>query len=645
MFSLDKFLIISGDQKNVYIRSDDGTQNYTISVFNINVAFVSGNLVRIKQLGTDQIITIPFRNVVEANSALKKLQSQIDVIRTKTPFILEKGMQNYVDGKFVSDLSPIYATLSVYQDNFDDIYGTISNIYGTLSQIEETIITQNYFAGIVSGATGWVNNGDGTMTLPNLQVALFNNNSWIPPLSLFNVLGGTTGVDFPALSNEDTNYIYIDYNGGGPVYVINTSDGAINDSDVIRYLTIYRSNNFLHILEYGDEGLGLPNKINNRIIGTERIARESGLQLGLSGSSGIVTLSEGVVWNASNRVIVDGLNSNDDIFFTNYHIGGSWTYSTLNNTLNNTYYDDGTDLVIASVSKFLTNWYYRGLEVNDHLYEVVSNAQYDNVSEAQLSKVPILPELITSHAFLVGRIIVEVGSQSGFVESAFQTYFQPSNVTSHSDLNNLQGGGPGEYYHLSFNEYDNLAYQNVDNNFTTNQTVDGYLSASTFYGDGSNLTGIFDTKVNNLEYVNPILTLSQNDGSSYSVSISTSDSYVTGLSFSGGVLSLGQTGVGQTFTASIPDIIEDFYFVATESTIYLVSGGTTFSANLNLFNYDRLFDYTGTYSYSGTAPQGTSITTSLWDITRIEYFGSGTGSISTSTQSVAWVDRYIITYV
>lgn len=94
-----------------------------------------------------------------------------------------------------------------------------------------------------------------------------------------------------------------------------------------------------------------------------------------------------------------------------------------------------------------------------------------------------------------------------------------------------------------------------------------------------------------------------------------------------------------------PSIIEDFYFVATESTIYLVSGGTTFSANLNLFNYDRLFDYTGTYSYSGTAPQGTSITTSLWDITRIEYFGSGTGSISTSTQSAAWVDRYIITYV
>ena len=94
-----------------------------------------------------------------------------------------------------------------------------------------------------------------------------------------------------------------------------------------------------------------------------------------------------------------------------------------------------------------------------------------------------------------------------------------------------------------------------------------------------------------------------------------------------------------------PSIIEDFYFVATESTIYLVSGGTTFSANLNLFNYDRLFDYTGTYSYSGTAPQGSDLTDSVWDITRIEYFGSGVGSISLGTQSVDWINRYTHTYV
>jgi len=94
-----------------------------------------------------------------------------------------------------------------------------------------------------------------------------------------------------------------------------------------------------------------------------------------------------------------------------------------------------------------------------------------------------------------------------------------------------------------------------------------------------------------------------------------------------------------------PSIIEEFYFAATESTIYLVSGGTTFSANLNIFNYDRLFDYTGTYSYSGTAPQGSALTASVWSITRIQYFGSGTGSISSGTQSVSWTNRYNHIYI
>jgi hypothetical protein len=107
-------------------------------------------------------------------------------------------------------------------------------------------------------------------------------------------------------------------------------------------------------------------------------------------------------------------------------------------------------------------------------------------------------------------------------------------------------------------------------------------------------------------------------------------------------------GNGQKLLVGVfqpPNIVEDFFFVATESTIYLVSGGTTFSANLNIFNYDRLFDYTGTYSYSGTAPQGSALTASVWSITRIEYFGSGTGSISLGTQSVDWINRYTHTYV
>jgi hypothetical protein len=673
MFSLNNFLIVSADQKNIYVRSDDGKQTYTILVFNINLSFVNGNLLKIKQVGTDQIITIPFRNIVEANQALKKLQDQIDILRDNTPFILEKGMQNYVDDKITNvdgDLSGIYATLSVFNDNFDNIFGTLSvvnsnfdnifatlsvvdsnfdnifatlsvidtevtNIFATISDIQQSLLTNNYFGGIITGATAWTNNGDGSLTLPNLTVTIFDNPDWIAPLRLFNITGGTTGVDFPGLINNDTNYIYIDYNGGSPIYVVDTLDGAINDSNVLRYLTVYRLNNFLHILEYGNEGAGLANKLNNRIIQTERIIRESGVELGLS-ASGVVTISEGLVWNGTNRININSVDSTNDIFFSNYHVSGVWSFTTSNTTINNFYYDDGVDLVVASASKYLTNWYYRGLEVNDHIYEVVSRNQYDNVSEAQLSKVPPLPELITSHAFLVGRIIIEVGSQSGLIESAFNTFFQPSNVTSHADLNNLQGGGPGEYYHLTFNERDNLAFQNVDNNFSTNQSVGGYVSASTFYGDGSNLTGIFDTKVSNLEYSNPNLILSQNDGSSYSVTISTSDSYVTGLSFSGGVLSLGQTGVGQTFTASIPDtFVTAMSFTNSVLTLTRNQGLPSLTASIpsSPGGSNTQIQFNNSGSFGGTSSLTWNNTTGILSMTGSMTIGSTTQSVLVITGS------------
>lgn len=166
MFSLDKFLILSADQKNIYVRSDDGKQTYTILVFSINLAFVNNNLLKIKQVGTDQIITIPFRNIVEANQALKKLQDQIDVLRDNTPFILERGMQNYVDDKITNvnlDLSGIYATLSVFDDNFDNIFATLSvvdsnfdNIFATLSVFDDN------FDNVTSSTFGtWQYSSDG----------------------------------------------------------------------------------------------------------------------------------------------------------------------------------------------------------------------------------------------------------------------------------------------------------------------------------------------------------------------------------------------------------------------------------------------------------------------------------------------------
>jgi hypothetical protein len=360
--------------------------------------------------------------------------------------------------------------------------GTYSN--GSLTFTNNTggtfniLTSTNYSAGVISGAT-YSSTGTGQVNLPAVKVALYNNANNIEPIVVYDVASGTTGSGgISGLTDNDTNYIVIDYNGGSPIYKVLDNDGTVNNSSIVLFMIIYRLGNFVHTLEFGNYGAGLPEKLNNRILQTDRFARESGLSLGLSGSTGIVTLTSGVAWNGSYRQSLVAVNSQDDIFFKNYHSGGTWTYNTTGDTLNNTYYDNGTNIVVATSGKYLVNWYFRGQEINDHLYEVYGTNEYASVSEAQLSTEPLLPELITSHAFLTGRIIVQVGATTGSVESSFVSVFQSTQVTSHNDLNAIQGGTAGEYYHLTSNQYNNNAYVNVNNNFTTNQTITGNLNVT-----------------------------------------------------------------------------------------------------------------------------------------------------------------------
>lgn len=369
----------------------------------------------------------------------------------------------------------------------------------------------NYNAGIITNYSGWTNNGNGTMNLPQVQVALYNNPNFLGEILVYTISSGVTGSGgISGLTDNDTNYIYIDYNNGNPRWVVSTDDSAINNSSVVRFQNVYRIGNFIHNLEWGNEGAGLPNKIADRIDMVDRFARESGLSLGLSGSTGVVTLSSGIAWNGTLQQSLMSLNSQDDVFFQSFHSGGTWVVSTTADTLNNLYYDNGTNRVTAGTGTYLVNWYFRGQEINDHLYEVWGNSAYTSVSEAQLSLEPALPELITSHAFLVGRIIVQKNALTGFVESSFTRVFLPSTVQNHNDLTGLQGGTAGEYYHLTSNQFNNIALTNFSNNFTVTQNFTDILantiSATTYLNlpysgttnyvpKWTNTTGLTDSQI------------------------------------------------------------------------------------------------------------------------------------------------------
>jgi hypothetical protein len=400
----------------------------------------------------------------------------------------------------------------------------INNTGGTFNIIGPS----NYNAGVLSGAT-WTNNNNGSISLPQLTVGLFDNADYLEPLRFYTISSGTTGVGgLPALTNNDTNYILIEYNNGSPRYNVSNNTGTVNGSDVLLYMVVYRLNNFVHTLEFGNEGAGMPNKITQRILNTDRFARESGFELGLSGSTGIVEISAGVSWNAIYRQSLSAVDSLNDEFFKVFHSGGTWVYTLTGTTVNNSLYDNGTNVVSATTGNYLVNWYFRGQETGNHIYEVFGNNEYTSVLDAEASVEPSLPELITSHAFLVGRIIVGVGLNTGITQSAFSTVFQPSGAAGiHNDLLNIQGGSPNEYYHLSSNEYNNLAYTNLNNNFNIGQTFNGGLTATTI--SATTYLGLpIDIRVTGGTYSNGTAIFTNNTGGTFNVSgLTTGDTYWT----------------------------------------------------------------------------------------------------------------------
>jgi hypothetical protein len=58
----------------------------------------------------------------------------------------------------------------------------------------------------------------------------------------------------------------------------------------------------------------------------------------------------------------------------------------------------------------------------------------------------------------------------------------------------------------------------------------------------------------------------------------------------------------------------------------------------------RRHDFTGSYSYCGTADSGSAESSPVWDITRITFQPSGTGSISEYAYDVTWTGRYTHIY-
>lgn len=333
--------------------------------------------------------------------------------------------------------------------------------------------TGNVSAGLVVYVDS-TDNGDGSLTLPAIQVNLFDNAIFTGKPKTYNVSGGTTGIgSIPALTDNTVNYIIIKYNGGAPVYDVITDVSIINLSNNTPYITVYRDGTVLHQIGWDAPASGLADKLFLRFAKTRRFEREEGLVLSESATR-VVNIASGIVWNGAHRQTLDAFASNVDSWHFWKHVGGVWTVDHTTTQYNNTQYDDGTDLQTLITNRYTINWIYRGQEQTKHAFYVLGNQNYVRFEDAQTAPAPTdLPNIILKHAILVGRIIVlKNASTASAIESAFSTVFISAPVTNHASLDNLDYASSG---HTGFQA--SLGYTPVNN---AGDTMTGSLTAPNY---------------------------------------------------------------------------------------------------------------------------------------------------------------------
>jgi len=318
----------------------------------------------------------------------------------------------------------------------------------------------NAYAGITTTVT-IANNNNGTITVSTGSVNLYADPTGVGAVSGYSLESKTF-----SLVTGSTNYIVAEHSASLASYTLTTDSTYANGISIVRVaiLDIYTAGGTqwdVHQFNIGIVGLALANRTNNKDILLYGYQRQDGLTLFTTGSTGLFGITNGNVWYGPNSHVVPTFDTT---------LGGYYTYIFATTSSNGTsswsqisqskyisgYYDSGsTGLTPCTPNSWSVNYVYRLMGTDDEAAIVMSNAQFATSLEASSNATTPsnLPTTIVDIGLLVGRFIVQSGSFSPSIESAFSNVFIPATVTNHESLLGLQGGQGGEHEHLTAAEY------------------------------------------------------------------------------------------------------------------------------------------------------------------------------------------------
>jgi len=361
----------------------------------------------------------------------------------------------------------------------------IGNSYGSGSSGSSSSNSSTTYisSGTAIAPTIIYNTGLGTVTIGDGTYRLFHTANYTGVISEHVITGNTF-----AITEHITSYICSDYNNGTPIIRTITDSSQFNWSNICPIYTVTRDGDNFSYVNWDSPSNGLPNKIHDRLIRTDRFSRESGLSIGESATPIIRTIivSSGMIWQGVYKNSMDSVDSSVDIVKMLYTDGtGNWIDSFITQ-YNNTQYDTGTGLATLTDGNYAVNWIFRMIGNQKEIVVFLGDGDFD-LNTAKASQLPNnIPALFAINGMLIGRIIVLKSADVAIqIDSAFTTKFAASTVTSHSGLTSIIGGDAltGNYYHsdqeinkdsdVEFASVTTNDYRSLDSNLNLNAYV-GY---------------------------------------------------------------------------------------------------------------------------------------------------------------------------
>lgn len=298
-------------------------------------------------------------------------------------------------------------------------------------------------AGWVSGG-GITDDADGTITVA-AGTGLIRATDGQTAEILFFDWASEAGANV-ALVDNDTSYVYVEYNAGSPRVIATTTERTDFNTNVL-LATIYREGTSLHINDADKFTVGdHASLMIRRLKDTLAYGRKTGGIL--SAPAGVkIAITAGDFWRGLTEFSTSAVDTNAAGTFSYYYKpAGAWTKVTTQSDIDNAQYNDfGTGLATLSNNKYGVHWVY--LEVDDDDISVIYGIGDYTLDEAKDAQPPSsVPEHLNVEGILAGKIIIKK-SDAAFsqIESAFQTTFQGSLATDHGSLAGLADDDHTQY--------------------------------------------------------------------------------------------------------------------------------------------------------------------------------------------------------